>query len=64
MGGHMIGSRPNYLKGSAPDWDLREGGTDTVEAGHSQAYTGLDEPHTLPGHLLARAAIQLRHEAS
>lgn len=51
VGDHTTGSCPNYLKGSAPDWGLREGGTDTAEAGRSKAYTGLEQPHTLPGHL-------------
>ncbi len=51
MGDHTTGSCPTYLKGSAPDWGLREGGTNTAEAGQSEAYTGLEQPHTLPGHL-------------
>ena len=64
VGDHTTGSCPNYLKGSAPDWGLREGGTSTVEAGRSEAYTGLEQPHTLPGHLPGQGHTETERVAS
>ncbi len=50
MGDYTIGSCPDYPEGLYFEWGIREGGTGTVEAGQSEAYTVLEQPYTLPGH--------------